>query len=93
MTLVVHHMALHLVLLPYVNRVCAQAMDAWNHHRVSTADMRCTPLEKCAFVVLRSLCSRALSWRQQRMREETSLSLTTPPALSFASSSHHSRGR
>ena len=44
----VHHTALHLVLLPYVNTVCRIALDAWNNHYISTKDVQTTPLKKCA---------------------------------------------
>lgn len=42
-----HHTALHLVLLPYVNRVCESARNAWNHHYMGTADMKTSPERKC----------------------------------------------
>jgi hypothetical protein len=42
-----HHTALHLVLLPYVNRVCEGARNAWNHHYMGTADMKTSPERKC----------------------------------------------
>ena len=44
-----HHTALHLIVLPYVNRVLESVVAAWNNHRVSTDDMRCTPAHKCAW--------------------------------------------
>ena len=42
-----HHAALHLVVLPYVNLVCERAMAAWNSHYVATAGMKCSPNRKC----------------------------------------------
>jgi hypothetical protein len=46
-----HLVALHLVLLPYVSALAAQAVTAWNHHRMGSRSpgMGCSPQHKCAF--------------------------------------------
>ena len=43
----VHHAALHLVLLPYVNEMCHIALTSWNNHYVPTEDVKTSPLKKC----------------------------------------------
>ena len=45
--LVDHRTALHIIVIPYVNEVLDEAIEAWNNHRVSTGDMKCTPKVKC----------------------------------------------
>ena len=63
----VHHAALHLVLLPYVNRVLQKAQDAWNNHYVSTPDMRCSPLRK--FAVDKARQQRQGRWQELAVDE------------------------
>ena len=72
-----HEAALHLVVLPYVNLVLEKAVAAWNNHRVSTEDMRCTPGHKCACAEARA---RARGTRSPHVRLATYSHVQHAPA-------------